>query len=42
MFYQAGTATDRAVALMYQFLDLEAPVAAEAAHGPRVFAPVSS
>lgn len=42
MFYQAGTATDRAVALMYQFLDLEAPVAAEAAHGAGVFAPVSS
>jgi hypothetical protein len=37
MFYEAGTATDRAVALMYEFLGLEAPVTTEATQPTHVF-----
>lgn len=37
MFYRAGTATDRAVALLYHFLELPAPVAAEVNRTETVF-----
>jgi glycosyltransferase involved in cell wall biosynthesis len=42
MFYRAGTATARAISLIYQFLELPAPEVREASRGDKVFVSAAS